>query len=609
MTSPQQPPPPPPLLPLPRPNALREVIDLANMTFEKNVDIPLKDGQGLCRGNVYRPKGDGKWPVLLTYGPYGKDVPYASFHGASFSEIPDEQKSSLSAWETPHPDYWVAQGYVVVRVDERGIGSSVGFLDTMSDQTSSDFAEVIEWAADQSWSSGKVGLLGISYYGGSQWRVAARKPRGLACIIPWEGMTDYYRDRVRHGGILANNFVKFWWENQVGPMQYGTEEKRPRRFGPGVMGPPVGPECLEGSVPLSTRLALRRDQTIDNKENRYLDDPYHASRVYDLGAIEVPLLSVANLGGILLHLRGNVVGYMEAGTKNKWLYFISGRHDLPFYLPHFVKLQKSFLDAWLKGEDDAGWLKGPNVDVPAVSVLVRKGNPGFNTTEAEATFKFRSEKEWPIARTRYVKHYLQGDKKMKTSAPTEGGKDFELQALGKGAPVNFEVKFEEETEINGHPTANLVYSVPKRADGSAPKDIDVFLTLRHLDTNGREIYYTGTAGDPVPLCKGWLRASMRKIDESSPRHKHYLPHRNYESKDVLPVEPDTKYDLLVELWPTQVVVEKGSKIVLEVNTGDSQGCGIFLHNEPTDRSETDFDGTNILHVGPGHDSWLCLPIV
>lgn len=57
----------------------------------------------------------------------------------------------------------------------------------MSDQTSSDFAEVIEWASEQPWSSGKVGLLGISYYGGSQWRVAARKPKGLTCIIPWEG--------------------------------------------------------------------------------------------------------------------------------------------------------------------------------------------------------------------------------------------------------------------------------------------------------------------------------------------------------------------------------------------------------------------------------------
>lgn len=87
----------------------------------------------------------------------------------------------------------------------------------------------------------------------------------------------------------------------------------------------TGPECLEGTIPESDRIALRRDQTVDNRENRYLNDPYHASRVYDLGAIEVPLLSVANLGGILLHLRGNVVGYMEAGTKNKWLYFISGR--------------------------------------------------------------------------------------------------------------------------------------------------------------------------------------------------------------------------------------------------------------------------------------------
>lgn len=57
----------------------------------------------------------------------------------------------------------------------------------MSNQTSSDFAECIEWAAEQSWCTGKVGLLGISYFGGSQWRVAARRPKGLACIIPWEG--------------------------------------------------------------------------------------------------------------------------------------------------------------------------------------------------------------------------------------------------------------------------------------------------------------------------------------------------------------------------------------------------------------------------------------
>lgn len=86
---------------------------------------------------------------------------------------------------------------------------------------------------------GKVGLLGIryedfdsllqpglwltycSYYAGSQWRVAARQPKGLCAIIPWEGMSDYYRDRCRQGGILSNGFIKFWWNRQVITNQYG----------------------------------------------------------------------------------------------------------------------------------------------------------------------------------------------------------------------------------------------------------------------------------------------------------------------------------------------------------------------------------------------------
>lgn len=80
----------------------------------------------------------------------------------------------------------------------------------MSRGTSEAFFDVVEWASEQSWSSGKVGLLGISYYAGSQWRVAARQPKGLAAMIPWEGMSDYYRDRCRHGGILSNAFIRFW---------------------------------------------------------------------------------------------------------------------------------------------------------------------------------------------------------------------------------------------------------------------------------------------------------------------------------------------------------------------------------------------------------------
>jgi len=78
----------------------------------------------------------------------------------------------------------------------------------LSNSVPENFFDVIEWAAQQTWSSGKVGLLGISYYAASQWGVAALQPEGLEAIIPWEGFSDYYRDAVRHGGIANNQFMK-----------------------------------------------------------------------------------------------------------------------------------------------------------------------------------------------------------------------------------------------------------------------------------------------------------------------------------------------------------------------------------------------------------------
>ena len=162
--------------------------------FERDVDVPLKTSQPniehdplLVRANIYRPKAAGRFPVLCTYGPYGKDIPYESFHTASFIDVNPDHKSTHSAWETPDPRFWVSHGYVVVRADERGAGNSPGKLDSMSRGTADGFFDLVEWAAQQPWSNGKVGLLGISYYAGTQWRVAARKPKGLAAIVPWEG--------------------------------------------------------------------------------------------------------------------------------------------------------------------------------------------------------------------------------------------------------------------------------------------------------------------------------------------------------------------------------------------------------------------------------------
>ncbi|KAJ4353955.1 uncharacterized protein N0V89_005687 [Didymosphaeria variabile] len=573
--------------------------------FEENVVIPLKtSSKGIIRCNVYRPKSsDERFPVLVTYGPYGKDIHYKDFHAKSFSEVNPDHHSAHSAWETPDPGFWTKHGYAIVRADERGLGQSPGFLDTMSRGTSEAFFDVVEWAAEQLWSSGKVGLLGISYYAGSQWRVAARQPKGLSAIIPWEGMSDYYRDRCRHGGILSNKFINFWWNRQVVSNQYGLPGRAARNW---------GPDCVDGDVSDEEREKNRQDQNIDNLNNKFRDDEYYASKEYDMGDIQVPLLSVANWGGILLHLRGNIEGYLQAGSEFKYLRIITGRHDLPFYYTEEVEVQRSFLDAFLKDDDRVGWsVKGK---VPAVDLVLRKGNVGFDDAQAEKVYERRMEYEWPIARTRYTKFYLTPDHSLTQVQPiVTRAQKLSYEALGSlENPKLLQFitpPFEQETEITGHIVAHLNVSMSPHASGPTPLDIDLFLTLRYISPHGEEVHYTGTAGDPIPLAKGWLRVSLRKTNPSHPRHREWLPHRDYFSTDVLPVIPGDVYPVDVEIWPTNVVVEKGGKLVFEVSSGDTQGSGIFAHNHPEDRSEKKFAGMNHVSFSERYTNWVSLPII
>lgn len=594
------------------PNQIRDLVvkDTTSFdyTFEQNVSIPLKSSEGVVRCNVYIPKSSGQeqFPVLITYGPYGKDIPYAEFHPKSYSEVNPEHRSDHSAWETPDPKYWTSNGYVVVRVDERGLGQSPGLLDTMSRGTSECFFDAIEWAAEQSWSSGKVGLLGISYYAGSQWRVAALRPKGLAAMIPWEGMSDYYRDRCRHGGILSNAFIKFWWNRQVITNQYGK---------PGRSASNWGPDTIEGDLSEDERAAARNDQTIDNANNFFRNDPYYASKEYDLGNIEVPLLSVANWGGILLHLRGNIEGYVHAGSKFKYLRCIVGRHDLPFYYQEEVEVQRSFLDAFLKGDDRLGW--ATEGKLPPVDMVIRKGDLRFNDSERERAFARRTESSWPIERTQYTRYYLTPEYGLTTdstaSKPTSPVK-LSYPALGSledQKTISFSTSpVVKELEITGHIVAHLNMSVtPYVGSKTLPSDIDLFVTLRHIAASGKEVYYTGTASDAIPLCKGWLRVSLRTVNKSHHKNRTYLPYRDYFSTDVLPVLPGEVYPVDVEVWPTNVVLEAGAKLVFEISSGDTQGSGIFTHNGEQDRTKDKLDGMNHVHFGPRWENYVVLPII
>lgn len=330
--------------------------------------------------------------------------------------------------------------------------------------------------------------------------------------------------------------------------------------------------------------------------------------------IQVPLLSVGNWGGILLHLRGNVEGYMNAGSKKKYLRFITGRHDLPFYSPESVILQESFLNAFLKDEDREGWSTG---EAPRVGLVLRKGDVGYNNPEAEKSYPVRYESDWPIPCTKYVKYYLTLTNGLSRDEPVSSGPSeiLSYKALGTlNAPqsVQFSTeRFEREVEFTGHFVAHLNISATRHQDDNRPQanlmDLDLFLTIRHVSKRGNEILYTGTVGDSVPVTKGWLRTSLRKTNPRDPKHQPWHPHREYLSTDSEMLTPGQVYEVDVEIWPSNVLVEEGARLVFEVSSGDTQGAGLFEHNSAADRPEMIFGGMNHIHFGNERVNWLMLP--
>ena len=197
------------------------------MRIDWDVPIPMEDGIVL-RADVYRPIEEGEYSVIMTYGPYGKYLHFEDLYDTCWTrmveqhpDVPAGSTNKYQNWEVVDPEKWVPDGYVVVRVDSRGSGRSPGHVDIWSALEAKDFYECIEWAAGQPWSSGKIGLNGISYYGMNQWLVASLQPPHLTAMCVWEGAADYYRDMGHHGGIFCNGFARAWPEMQVYTIQNG----------------------------------------------------------------------------------------------------------------------------------------------------------------------------------------------------------------------------------------------------------------------------------------------------------------------------------------------------------------------------------------------------
>src|ERR1700727_1252098 len=262
------------------------------MQIEWDTPITTDDGV-MLRADVFRPIGNGKYPVILSYGPYAKGLAFQEGYKGNWSrltkaapEVLEGSSNKYQNWELVDPEKWVPDGYVCLRIDSRGAGRSPGYLDVWSPRETLDLYHCIEWAGTQLWSNGRVGINGISYYAMNQGTVGALKPPHLAALCIWEGSSDYYRELCRHGGILSD-FYASWYPRQVGSVQHGVGSRGAKSV---VTGEWVaGPDTLSDAELKKTQA----DSPGEAKQRKLLND-YHASRTADFAAIEVPLLSAGN---------------------------------------------------------------------------------------------------------------------------------------------------------------------------------------------------------------------------------------------------------------------------------------------------------------------------
>ena len=537
------------------------------MLVEKDIAVVTRDGVRLST-RITRPEAPGRYPVLLAVSPYQW-------------ETDDLPHSTAFLWREVGPVDWYVRdhGFVVVHADCRGTGHSAGTYELLGKNEQNDLYDLVTWCASQSWSNGRVGGLGQSYYAWSQWFMGIVNPPGLACIAPFDGSVDLYRDVVYHGGIYGD-FLPSW-----------TQMLRML------------------NIQRSDGRMIETDFARMMAEHPFYDEWWRERSAWErLNEIRVPTLSIGHWGKVGLHLRGNIIGY-EKMTAPKQL-IVTGASDvfeahdlfeqtdyheqvlLPFYRRHLL--------------DGAGDAPEPS----PVRVYVR----GVET--------YRDEREWPLARATYRDLYLSGAHSGSVTSLNDGSLSWNVPAdspaetifdypdpqwklgtvaIGKYGPdpiaraLTFtSAPLAADLEITGPAALELYLS-------SSVVDTDVFARISDQFPQSEADRAAGRQPQSVTLTKGWLRASHRALDaaQSSPG-RPFHPHDRAE-----PLVPGDVVKLDVELTPFSNVFKAGHRIRLELSNGDSPVTdGLFVHLYQWFKV-----GRDTIHHDAKRPSRLHLPVV
>lgn len=505
-----------------------------------NAPVTMRDGTNLL-ADVHRPDSDGRFPALIAASPYPRQM--------------QDLGAPAGFIEAGVTDFWVSRGYVHVIANVRGTcgsGGTFGFFDA---QERRDMYDLVEWVAAQPWCDGNVGMIGISYFAMTQLAAAVERPPHLKAIFPLAVTADAY-EAANHHGLLSSSFVtpflamigltsersdKLWRGKAVGLARRMLNSPRLHRKFATANG--------EAAVTMLRQL-IRLPHNPHPWDELWLESVVkHPTRDewWDernllplLKEIDIPVYLGCDWENVPLHLPSTFYTWKGLSDNACVRMGLLGKFGLTWPWESLHTEALAWYDHWLKGRN-TGITDGPPI---------RYFLPGAD--------EWRTADSWPPSAAPYRELTLRADGLLGDDEGAPGSREFMVlgSGLGRVKPSAIDppsvltwtsAPLSEDLDVVGEIELRLVAS-------ATAIDTAWIATLQDVTQDGRTCDVTA----------GWLRASMREVDEAASRPgAPVLPCRNARA---VPLGEDVVYR--IPLVPNARRFKRGHRIQLVLTSDD-----------------------------------------
>lgn len=510
------------------------------MTREDDVEIPMRDGIHLL-ADIFRPVEPGKYPVLIAASPYPRQI--------------QDLGAPAGFIEAGASDFFVPRGYIHIIANLRGTSGSGGVFGFFDSQERRDMYDLVEWAAAQTWSDGNIGMIGISYFAMTQMEAAVERPPHLRAIMPIAGTFDLY-DSAYHHGLVSSSFVtpflsmigmtsshtnKLWRSKLLSALRSVLRTPALHKKFATING-----EAAMTGLKILLKLHHDPHPWDDLWRSIVVEHPLRDAWWDDrnifplLDKIEIPVYVGCDWQNVPLHLPSTFPAFEGLKNSKHVQAVMLGDYGLtwPWESLHIEAL--AWFDHWLKGMD-TGILEGPRFR------YIIPGDENWHTSDS-----------WPVQGTTNRSYMLGSDGTLGTGEKENGSRS--MMNLGGGVdrakpsetdPPSILVWDSEPLQSD----LDVVGAMELKLDAtSTASDTAWIVVLQEIDPDGIAIDITS----------GYLRASLREIDESASRTgAPELPCRNFKA---VPIGEKVQYR--IPLVPNARRFKTGHRLRVSITSDD-----------------------------------------